>query len=57
MKVSVITVCYNAIHVIEKTILSVLSQSYDDIEYIVIDGGSTDNSVDVIRKYADNIAG
>lgn len=56
MKVSVITVCYNAIHGIEKTIQSVLSQSYNDIEYIVIDGGSNDGTVDVIRRYMDKIA-
>lgn len=55
MRVSVITVCYNAIQGIEKTITSVLSQSYPEIEYIVIDGGSKDGTVDVIRKYADRI--
>ena len=56
MKVSVITVCYNAIRGIEKTIQSVISQSHDDIEYIVIDGGSTDGTIDVIQKYRDKIA-
>ena len=55
MRVSVITVCYNAIKGIEKTIISVLSQSYPEIEYIVIDGGSKDGTVDVIQKYADRI--
>lgn len=55
-KISVITVCFNAFHGIEKTILSVLNQSYPDIEYIVIDGGSTDGTIDVIQKYRDRIA-
>ena len=56
MKISVITVCYNAIQGIERTIKSVLSQSYPEIEYIVIDGNSTDGTVDVIHKYADKIS-
>ena len=55
MRVSVITVCFNAIQGIEKTISSVLSQSYPEIEYIVIDGGSKDGTVDVIRKYEDRV--
>lgn len=55
MKISIITVCYNAIIGIEKTIQSVLSQSYPEIEYIVIDGGSTDGTVDVIQRYAEMI--
>lgn len=56
MKVSVITVCYNAVHGIENTLKSVVGQSYPDVEYIVIDGGSTDGTVDIIQKYADKIA-
>ena len=56
MKISVVTVCYNAADTIEKTMLSVLNQTYHDIEYIIIDGGSTDGTVDIIRKYADKIA-
>lgn len=55
MRISVITVCFNAIQGIEKTITSVLSQSNPGIEYIVIDGGSKDGTVDVIQKYADRI--
>ena len=55
MRVSVITVCFNAIQGIEKTISSVLCQSFPEIEYIVIDGGSQDGTVDVIKKHADRI--
>lgn len=56
VKISVITVCYNAINDIEETILSVLNQLYKNIEYIVIDGGSTDGTVDIIKKYNNKIA-
>ncbi|RBL93803.1 glycosyltransferase [Chitinophaga flava] len=52
---SVITVVYNAVTSLEKTIQSVIAQTCKSIEYIVIDGGSTDGSVDVIKKYQDNI--
>jgi len=55
-KISVITVVYNDVKHIEKTICSVLNQTYDNIEYIVIDGGSTDGTVDIIRKYEDKIS-
>lgn len=55
-KFSIVTVCYNAVNEIEKTILSVLNQTYDDIEYIIIDGGSKDGTVDIIKKYSDRIS-
>lgn len=50
-RVSVITAVYNGSKTIEATIQSVLSQTYDGLEYLVIDGGSTDGTVDIIRKY------
>lgn len=54
-KVSVITVVYNNISKIEETILSVVGQNYPNIEYIIIDGGSTDGTIDIINKYTDKI--
>ena len=56
IKISIITVSYNAVLAIEKTILSVLNQTYKNIEYIIIDGGSTDGTVDIIKKYSTNIS-
>ncbi|WP_180042655.1 glycosyltransferase family 2 protein [Acinetobacter sp. YH16039] len=55
MKISIITVCYNSSATIENTFKSVSSQTYKDIEYIVIDGGSTDSTLDLIEKYKNNI--
>ena len=55
-KVSIITVVYNGIAHLEQTIQNVLNQSYDNIEYIIIDGGSTDGTVDLIKRYADRIS-
>lgn len=56
MKVSIITVVYNGAATIEQTILSVLNQSYKNIEYIVIDGLSADGTQEIVRKYQDFIA-
>lgn len=53
--ISIITICYNAVNDIEETILSVINQTYENIEYIIVDGGSRDGTVDVIRKYENNI--
>ncbi|WP_294455649.1 glycosyltransferase family 2 protein [uncultured Bacteroides sp.] len=54
-KVSVVTICYNSVQFIEKTIQSVLSQTYPNVEYIVIDGGSTDGTKEIIEKYSSRI--
>ena len=54
--ISIITVCFNAGDFIEQTIQSVLSQSYPLVEYIVIDGGSSDGTVEIIRRYESRLA-
>lgn len=56
VKFSVITVVYNRVETIERTIKSILKQSYDNIEYIIIDGGSNDGTLEVIKKYEHEIA-
>ncbi|MDR2917483.1 MAG: glycosyltransferase [Tannerella sp.] len=54
-KISVITVVYNAEKSVEETICSVINQTYPSVEYIIIDGKSTDGTPDIIRKYEENI--
>lgn len=56
MKVSVVTVVYNCVNTIQGCIKSVLGQDYDDVEYIVVDGGSKDGTLDVIKQYEGRIA-
>lgn len=51
LKVSMITICYNAEKTIEKTIESVLNQDYENLEYIIVDGDSKDHTVDIVKRY------
>ena len=55
VKISIITPSYNQGQFIEETILSVLNQTYKNIEYIIVDGGSTDNTMEIVDKYKDRI--
>jgi len=54
--ISIITICFNAVEYMEQTITSVMAQTYPNLEYIIIDGGSLDGTVDIIRKYESRLA-
>lgn len=54
VKISVITVCYNSAQTIEQTILSIKNQTHKDVEHIIIDGGSTDGTQEIVRRYMDD---
>ena len=53
MKISIITVSYNSEETIEDTITSVLGQTHQNLEYIIIDGASKDGTMDIVNRYAD----
>lgn len=55
MKISVITVCYNSSDMLERTVKSVLEQTFESVEYIIIDGGSTDSTLEIINRYKSDI--
>jgi glycosyltransferase involved in cell wall biosynthesis len=50
-KISIVTTCLNSIDYIEETIKSILNQNYPNLEYIIIDGGSTDGTIEVVERY------
>jgi glycosyltransferase involved in cell wall biosynthesis len=56
MKITIITVCYNSAATLEKSILSVASQSYKNIEYIIVDGNSKDNTIAIIKTHSGKIS-
>lgn len=55
LKVSIITICYNAEKTIEQTIQSVLGQTYPHVEYVIVDGKSTDGTMEIVNRYRDKI--
>jgi len=56
MTISIITICYNSASTIEDTVKSVLAQDYPDIEYIIVDGASKDNTLEIVNRYKEKIS-
>src|SRR5574344_2136444 len=56
MKITIITICYNSAKTIARTIESVLSQNYSDLEYLIVDGASKDNTVAIANSYKEKFA-
>lgn len=56
MKISIVTVCYNSAKTIRDTIESVLSQTYADVEYIIVDGASTDGTIEIVDSYRNQVS-
>ena len=56
IKISIITAIYNSEKYLEECILSVLNQNYPNLEYIILDAGSTDGTVEIIKKYQDELS-
>jgi glycosyltransferase involved in cell wall biosynthesis len=54
-KISIVTPCFNAVEYLEETIQSIISQRYPNLEYIIIDGGSTDGTLEIIKKYEQHL--
>jgi glycosyltransferase involved in cell wall biosynthesis len=53
--ITIVTVIFNSVDTIEQTLLSIINQTYNNVEYIIIDGGSTDGTIDILKKYDDKI--
>lgn len=51
IKISIVTICFNSAKTIEETIKSVLAQGYDNLDYVIIDGASTDGTMDIVERY------
>lgn len=50
-KISIITITFNSVKTLERTVLSIIGQGYDNLEYVIVDGGSTDGTLDIVKKY------